>query len=836
MTLETDYLIIGSGAVGMAFADTLLSETDADIIIVDKFAKPGGHWNVAYPFVTLHQPSQFYGVSSKELSNGLIDQTGLNKGLYNLASGAEVSAYFDSVMKDTFLPSGRVKYFPLCNYKGDYQFHSMLTGQEYTVKVRKKLVDSTYLKTSVPSTHKPNFTIDNGVQFMAINDLVNITTPTKGFVIVGGGKTGIDAILWLLENNVDPNHITWIVSRDAWLIDRKVTQPTDAFFETTIGNQAKQNEAIAQSESIDDMFVRLEQAGVLVRIDSNVEPTMFHGATVSQLELVELRKIKNVIRLGRVKQIKTDQIVLDKGIIPTSIEYVHVDCSASAISNLTITDIFSDKKITPQTVRPYQPVFSASVIAYVEANFENDQKKNSLCQVVPLPNHDTDWIRMLAMQMTNQMNWSQHKGMRRWVQANRLDGFANLVKNVDRTDENKMSLLMRMKDNALPAMMKLQKYIQQMDAENKPKLEKAQFQVQKKMFFNGRLKETPAEDLTLNEGEVLIKVDKFAYTSNNITYALAGDMIGYWQFFPAVGTTSETWGVIPVWGFAEVVESKSEGIPEGDRLFGYFPPASHFKMKPVRVSDARFIDGMAHRAQLPSGYNIYRRLNNEPNYNPSFENERMLLFPLHLTSFCLWDLMQDQSWYGAEQILILSASSKTSTGLAYALKDDQNSPKVIGITSQRNLDIVNGLDLYDQSLSYDQIQSIQNMPTLIVDMSGNTKVLLGLHKLLADNMKYTINVGLTHWSDASPKPPEGLITERSEFFFAPGHIQRRIKEWGPEGFDKKTTQFIMQTAAKTKEWLNFKKLNGLEEMAAIHNDVCAGKIPANQGLIVELPK
>ena len=128
------------------------------------------------------------------------------------------------------------------------------------------------------------------------------------------------------------------------------------------------------------------------------------------------------------------------------------------------------------------------------------------------------------------------------------------------------------------------------------------------------------------------------------------------------------------------------------------------------------------------------------------------------------------------------------------------------------------------------------MPTLIVDMSGNTKVLLGLHKLLADNMKYTINVGLTHWSDASPKPPEGLITERSEFFFAPGHIQRRIKEWGPEGFDKKTTQFIMQTAAKTKEWLNFKKLNGLEEMAAIHNDVCAGKIPANQGLIVELPK
>ena len=129
MTLETDYLIIGSGAVGMAFADTLLTETDANIIIVDKYAKPGGHWNVAYPFVTLHQPSQFYGVSSKELSKGRIDKVGLNKGLFDLASGAEVSAYYDEVMRDTFLPTGRVQYFPLCEYKGDYKFTSMMTGE-----------------------------------------------------------------------------------------------------------------------------------------------------------------------------------------------------------------------------------------------------------------------------------------------------------------------------------------------------------------------------------------------------------------------------------------------------------------------------------------------------------------------------------------------------------------------------------------------------------------------------------------------------------------------------------------------------------------------------------
>ena len=215
--IETDYLIIGSGAMGMAFADTLLSATEANIVIVDRYAKPGGHWNVAYPFVTLHQPSQFYGVASKEMSRGRIDKVGLNKGLYDLATGAEVSAYYEEVMKDTFLPSGRVQYFPLCDYKGDFEFESMITGERHQVKVNKKLVDCTYLNTNVPSTHTPNFNIAKGVSFMALNDLPTIKEAPKEFVVIGGGKTGIDACIWLLENRVDPDKITWIVSRDCLL-------------------------------------------------------------------------------------------------------------------------------------------------------------------------------------------------------------------------------------------------------------------------------------------------------------------------------------------------------------------------------------------------------------------------------------------------------------------------------------------------------------------------------------------------------------------------------------------------------------------------------------------
>lgn len=457
--LETDYLIVGSGAVGMAFADVLLTETDANMIIVDKFSKPGGHWNVAYPFVTLHQPSAFYGVSSKELNKGRKDEIGLNKGLNELASGAEIMTYFEEVMRHRFLPSGRVNYFPLCDYQGHGRFVSMITGEVFEVKVNKKTVDATYLKTQVPSTHTPNFTIAPEVQFMAINDLVRITEPPTGFVVIGGGKTGIDACLWLLEQQVDPDKITWIKSRDAWLLDRQNTQPSMDFFESSIGSQAAQFEALAAATTIDDLFDRLEAKGVLLRIDPTVRPKMFHGATVSQLELAQLRRIKNIVRLGRVQRIEKDQIILEQGTIPTNLGQIHVDCSATAISNVAIKPIFAGDLITPQTVRSYQPVFSAAFIAHVEATYEGEDKKNEICQVVPLPNHDTDWIKMSAVFMMNQYNWNQDQALRKWLLENRLDGFSQLMVNAPKDDEAKQAIKQRLRQYAMPAMMKLQQFM-----------------------------------------------------------------------------------------------------------------------------------------------------------------------------------------------------------------------------------------------------------------------------------------------------------------------------------------------------------------------------------------
>jgi len=446
--LETDYLIIGSGAVGMAFADVLLAETDANILIVDKHHKPGGHWNDAYSFVTLHQPSSFYGVSSRELSNGTVDEIGLNKGLAELASGAEVMAYFDQVMKHTFLPSGRVQYFPMCEYQGDGKFTSMLSDKTYQVKISKKTIDGTYFKTSVPSTHTPSFEIAEGVEFGPLNDLPSLVEPHDGYVIVGGGKTAIDAVLWLLDNKIDPDTISWIMPRDGWWIDRKNTQPSRDFFMNTIGAQATQAEAVAGAENVDDLFERLEKGGVLMRLDPNVKPQMFHGATVSQDELAQLRRIKNVIRKGRVTRLDIDKIHFSDESIATTPNTMHVDCSARAVPVTETYDVFQGDKVVVQTVRSYQPVFSAAFIAHIEATYDDDAHKNDLCKVVPLPNHDTDWLVGTAAQMRNQMRWSQEPGLREWLMSNRLDGFTNLVQPSEETTPEQLQVLMRLKEAA----------------------------------------------------------------------------------------------------------------------------------------------------------------------------------------------------------------------------------------------------------------------------------------------------------------------------------------------------------------------------------------------------
>jgi len=360
-----------------------------------------------------------------------------------------------------------------------------------------------------------------------------------------------------------------------------------------------------------------------------------------------------------------------------------------------------------------------------------------------------------------------------------------------------------------------------------------QFQIRKDNFSTQRLVESSTNETALNTGEVRVNIIRFALTANNITYAAMGDFLGYWQFFPAQGDDSDGWGVIPVWGFAEVCESTLDELPVGDRLYGYFPPADQLVMKPVNISSQRFVDGAEHRAKLPPGYNNYRRINPEAAQDLQADNEQMLLSPLFITSYCLWDSLQDKDWYGAQQVIVVSASSKTSVGLAYALHGDKAAPKSVGVTSTKNLAQVNSLGLYDSVVTYDSLDQVDaNLPTVIVDMSGNSEVLRTLSSHLGNNMKFCINVGLTHWEERTEN--NGLDEGRSEFFFAPGHIQKRIKEWGIKEFEQKTSSFITETALKSRTWLKLKTVSGLNSVPEVYADVCDGRVAADEGIIVEL--
>ena len=464
-TIETDYLVIGSGTAGMAFADTLLTQTNAHITIVDRHGKPGGHWNDAYSFVTLHQPSAFYGVNSMELGARRIDSIGPNKGMYELASGPEVAGYFDKVMNQTLLPSGRVSYHPMCQYLGDFQFESILSGARTQVTVRKKVVDATYYSPTVPSTHTPKFTVSEGVRLVPPNTLPQLANATRSgqpprqFVILGAGKTAMDAAVWLINSGASPDSIAWVMPRDSWLVNRITTQPGPEFFKDSIGSQADQMEAFAKATSTDDLFARLEACGAVLRIHTDQKPTMFHLATMTPGEVQILRRIQKVIRLGRVQALESDGMVLCHGRVPMdAATTLYIDCTASAVEPRKVLPIFQgNNKIVLQMVRLPQPAFSAALTAYVEANFDDDAQKNMFCGSVPFPHTLDGYAASMAVTMRNQFNWGQDQGLRQWIRQSRLDGFGKLMTGVDPQDTEKQAIMNRLRENAAGAAANLPK-------------------------------------------------------------------------------------------------------------------------------------------------------------------------------------------------------------------------------------------------------------------------------------------------------------------------------------------------------------------------------------------
>lgn len=446
---ETDYLIIGAGAVGMAFADTLLTETDAHLTIVDREGAPGGHWNHAYPFVALHQPSLTYGVNSVPLGTGAKDLTGHNSGLYELASGNEVRAYFDQVMRRQLLPSGRVTYHPLSEFKGNNSFTSLTSGSETKLRVRRKTVDATYMEASVPALHTPRFSVGKGVRLVAPHRLVTALREgplPSGYVIVGGGKTAMDVAHWLLTTGVPPEAVIWVRPRESWLINRQAVQPAMDFFEDCIGAQAAQMEAYAAAADPDDLFDRLEQAGVMLRIDPAVTPRMMHFATISMAEIDVLRRIKRVIRRGRVQALQANIIKFVDGGEPISGSPLFIDCTASAAVPRPVQPIFQGDRIILQYVRSPLTSLSAAMIAFIEAHNDDEAIKNELCVPVPMGDTVADYVPLILGNMANQQRQSQDGDLRAWLRKARLDGFSGLIASVVPEDAAKLAIVQRLRE------------------------------------------------------------------------------------------------------------------------------------------------------------------------------------------------------------------------------------------------------------------------------------------------------------------------------------------------------------------------------------------------------
>lgn len=427
--IETDYLVVGTGAAGMAFTDALLTHSHATVTLVDRRHAPGGHWLDAYPFVRLHQPSAFYGVDSVVLGDDSLDKSGLNQGFYGLASADELRAYYARVMQQHFLPTGRVAHFPNSDCQigpGDHhRFTSRLSGASREVRVRRKVIDTTYLEGTVPATHAPPFEVADGVRCIPAGEVVHVVDHPGRFVVLGAGKTALDVCVWLLSQGVSAAAIQWVKPREGWWLNRRFNQPHTLVpdFYAGVGLQLQ---SIAQASSVDEVFTRLEAHGFALRVDPGVMPTMCHGAIVSEAELALLRQITDVVRLGRVRRLETDRMVLDGGTVPTDRDTVFVHCTASGLARPTPRPIFEAHRVTGQLLFWGFACFQAAMLGMAEALLERDDDKNRLCPPIRIWDTPADYISTYMAALTHGRARADHPALNAWANETRLNPLRDL--------------------------------------------------------------------------------------------------------------------------------------------------------------------------------------------------------------------------------------------------------------------------------------------------------------------------------------------------------------------------------------------------------------------------
>lgn len=395
--------------MGMAFIDALTEHADVRVALVDRRHSVSGHWLEAYPFVRLHQASAFYGVASTLLGGGQLQQTGPEEGLQERATQAEICAYYARTL-DRMLESGRVRFFPNSEYVGDRTVVSRVSGHRFEVPGC-RVVDARYLAPSIPSEGPPPFGVTEDARVIPVNGLARLQEAPSQYVIIGSGKTATDACVWLLSRGVDPDEICWVRPRDPWMLNRAVVQPDPAIF---LGMAADTMQAAEKSTSLEDLFLRLEDAGIMVRIDQTVMPTMAKAPTLATWELEQLRTVENVVRRGHIQHVERGRLIFADGSLAIPDDTLVVHCAADGLKYPPLVPVWRPEAITLQPIRAGFPCFGAAVTGYVEATRDADTQKNRLCPPTPLPDSMAAWAKMNVLGTQAALSFLAEPDIKEW--------------------------------------------------------------------------------------------------------------------------------------------------------------------------------------------------------------------------------------------------------------------------------------------------------------------------------------------------------------------------------------------------------------------------------------
>ncbi len=408
--IEADYLVVGAGAVGMAFTDALIDHADVRVALVDRRHSASGHWLEAYPFVRLHQASAFYGVPSTLLGGGRLQQRGPEVGLHERATQSEICAYY-SRMLDRMLESGKVEFYPNSEYVGGRTVVSRISGERFEATERCRIVDARYLAPSIPAEMPPPFGVAEGARVVPVDALARLEEAPSQYVVAGSGKTATDACIWLLSRGVDPDSICWVRPRDPWMFNRAVVQPDPEIF---LGMAADTMQAAEKSTSLEDLFLRLEDAGIMLRIDQTVMPTMAKTPTLATWELEQLRTLENVVRRGHIANVDRGKLTFGDGTVAIADDALVVHCAADGLKYPPLVPVWRPEAITLQPIRAGFPCFGAAVVGYVEATRAGDAEKNRLCPPSPLPDSMAQWAKMNVLGTQAALSFSTESDIKEW--------------------------------------------------------------------------------------------------------------------------------------------------------------------------------------------------------------------------------------------------------------------------------------------------------------------------------------------------------------------------------------------------------------------------------------